>query len=342
MIIDLRSDTVTVPDEGMLRAMMNARVGDDVFGEDPTVNKLEVMVAEFFGFENALFVPSGTMANQIALKLHTEAGDELLCDENSHVYHYETGGAASNSGVQIKPLKGNQGILSLETIKENVLPFYDWYARTRLVWLENTNNRAGGTYYKQKEIEEIFQYCIGNDLKMHIDGARIWNALAATDENPKLLGKISHTLSVCLSKGLGCPVGSLLLGSSDDIKKARRIRKAFGGGMRQAGYLAAAGVYAIQNNLPKLKDDHRRAKEIYECLKALDWVKEINEPQTNILIFTVKDEIKTDTILEKMKENGILISMMDAKRLRMVTHLQIIDEAISQLKIRLKKNGLSK
>jgi threonine aldolase len=331
MIIDLRSDTVTVPDEGMLKAMMNARVGDDVFGEDPTVKELEGELAEYFGFEKALFVPSGTMANQIAVKLHTEPGDELLCDENSHVYYYETGGAAFNSGVQIKPLKGNGGILSLETIRENILPSYDWYARSRLVWLENTNNRAGGTCYRQPEMEEIFEYCLKNNLKMHIDGARVWNSLIATGENPKEYGKFTHTLSVCLSKGLGCPVGSLLLGSSEDIKKARRFRKALGGGMRQAGYLAAAGIYALKNNITKIKDDHRRAKEIYEFLKALDWIKELNEPQTNILIFTVKDGIKADNVVQKFKENGILISMMDAMRLRMVTHLQISNNHVIEL-----------
>lgn len=330
MIIDLRSDTVTVPDEGMLRAMMNARVGDDVFGEDPTVNELENMVADFFGFEKALFVPSGTMANQIAVKLHTEPGDELICDENSHVYHYETGGAAFNSGVQIKPLKGNRGILNLDILNENILPLYDWYARTRLVWLENTNNRAGGTYYKQKETEKIFHFCIRNNLKLHIDGARIWNALVATAENPKEYGKLTDTLSVCLSKGLGCPVGSLLLGSSNEIKKARRIRKALGGGMRQAGYLAAAGIYALQNNLPKLKDDHRRAKEIYNILKEKEWIDEIDEPQTNILIFTLKEKTNSAYIHQKFKENGILISMIDAKRFRIVTHFLIDDDKISQ------------
>ncbi|MCX8080777.1 MAG: aminotransferase class I/II-fold pyridoxal phosphate-dependent enzyme [Bacteroidia bacterium] len=332
MIIDLRSDTVTFPDDGMLRAMMQAKVGDDVFGEDPTVNELQHMGAGYFGFEDALFVPSGTMANQIAIKLHTEPGDEILCEENSHIYHYETGGASFNSGVQIKPIRGQDGLLSAELLEPFVLPNYDWYPRTRLVCLENTANRAGGTFYAQDQIRGITDFCERKKLRLHIDGARIWNALAETSENPKHYGTLCHTMSVCLSKGLGCPVGSLLLGSADDIKKARRIRKVLGGGMRQAGYLAAAGIYAIRHNLNKIKEDHRRAKELYEFLKKKVEIKEIKIPRTNIIIFKLADPARCEKFMMELRQKGILVSAMAQDTLRMVTHLNFSDHHLDYLK----------
>lgn len=331
MTIDLRSDTVTVPDEGMLKAMMMAPVGDDVFGEDPTVNELQEKIADFFGFEAALFVPSGTMANQIAIRLHTMPGDEILCDENSHIFHYETGGAAWNAGAQIKPLKGNNGILSIDAMEEAILPSMDWFPRTRLVCLENTCNRAGGTFYLPSQTQHIFELCQKHSLKLHIDGARIWNALAETNQNPKELGKYCHTMSVCLSKGLGCPAGSVLLGCRSDIEHARRIRKVMGGGMRQAGYLAAAGLFALKHNLENFKKDHQKTKKIYHILKNQPWVDQINEPQTNILLFSVKNPPGHDAILEFFKENSILVSMISKTQIRIVVHFQISENHVKHI-----------
>ncbi len=262
MIIDFRSDTVTKPGAGMMEAMMKAKVGDDVFGEDPSINELETMTAAMFGMEAALYCPSGTMTNQIAIKCHTQPGDEVICDESSHVYQYEGGGIAFNSGASVKLLNGDKGRITAEQVLAAIQPDDAHRPHTSLVSLENTSNRGGGSCYDLEEIKKIKAVCAEKKLAFHLDGARLWNALVAKNETPKQYGEAFDSISVCLSKSLGCPVGSLLLGKKDLVKKARRIRKVFGGGMRQAGFLAAAGIYALQNNIERLSEDHKHAKQI--------------------------------------------------------------------------------
>ena len=262
MIIDFRSDTVTKPTPGMLQAMITAKVGDDVFGEDPSINELEQMSAAMFGMESGLFCPSGTMTNQIAIKCHTQSGDEVICDESAHVYQYEGGGIAFNSGASVKLLYGDRGRMNADQIKAAINQDDDHKAHTSLVCIENTSNRGGGSCYDLNEIKKIKQVCRENDLALHLDGARLWNAMVAKNETPKQYGGTFDSISICLSKGLGCPVGSVLLGKKDFIKKARRIRKVFGGAMRQGGIIAAAGIYALKNNIERLKQDHDHAKQI--------------------------------------------------------------------------------
>ena len=266
MIIDFRSDTVTKPTPAMLQAMMTAKVGDDVFGEDPSINELEKMSADMFGMESGLFCPSGTMTNQIAIKCHTQPGDEVICDESAHVYQYEGGGIAFNSSASVKLLYGDRGRINATQVKAAINPDDNHKANTSLVCLENTSNRGGGSCYDFNEIKKIKEVCVENHLALHLDGARLWNALVAKNETPKQYGETFDSISICLSKGLGCPVGSVLIGKKDFIKKARRIRKVFGGGMRQAGFLAAAGIYALKNNIERLKQDHDNAKQIGEVI----------------------------------------------------------------------------
>ncbi|MGZ3920070.1 MAG: threonine aldolase family protein, partial [Bacteroidia bacterium] len=299
MIIDLRSDTVTRPTKGMLEAMMKAPVGDDVFNEDPTINELEKYSAELFGKEAALYCPSGTMTNQIAIKIHTQPGDELICDASSHIYNFEGGGISFNSGVQAKLVNGSEGRLTEELIEPLINPDLDWLTRTSLVSLENTVNRAGGSFYTLEQIKPIAELCKSKKLALHLDGARLFNALAETNEDPKEVGKYFDTISICLSKGLGAPVGSLLLGTKEHIKKARKIRKVFGGGMRQAGFLAAAGLYALKNNIGRLKEDHKKAKEIEKALKESSFVESILPVYTNIIIFNLKKDKYTGESFEK-------------------------------------------
>lgn len=263
-MIDLRSDTVTRPSKAMLEAMMSSPVGDDVFNEDPSIMELEQYGANLFGKDAALFCPSGTMTNQIAIKVHTQPGDEVICDVNSHIYNYEGGGISFNSGVQARLITGIEGRLSTEMIEPCINGDFDWLTKSSLVSLENTVNRAGGSYYKKEQIQPIYELCKSKNLKLHLDGARIFNALIETGDSTKEIGSYFHSLSVCLSKGLGAPVGSLLLGDTVFIKKARRYRKVFGGGMRQAGFLAGAGLFALKNNIPRLKDDHTKAKQLEE------------------------------------------------------------------------------
>lgn len=260
MIIDLRSDTVTQPSAAMLEAMFKAPVGDDVFSEDPTVNRLESISADMFGMEAAIFCPSGTMTNQIAIKCHTQPGEEVICDKLSHVYQYEGGGIAFNSGCQVKLIDGNYGRITAAQVAEGINPEADYKSKTSLVSLENTTNRGGGACYNFTDIESIKEVCLHNNLKLHLDGARLWNALVAKNETPKQYGQVFDSISVCLSKGMGTPVGSLLIGKKEFIKKARRIRKVFGGGMRQAGYLAAAGIYALENNIARMVEDHQHGR----------------------------------------------------------------------------------
>ena len=332
MITDLRSDTFTKPSPAMLEAMFNAPVGDDVFGEDPSINKLEAMSAEMFGMQSALFCPSGTMTNQIAIKCHTQPGDEVICDKVSHVYIYEGGGIAFNSSCQVKVLEGNRGRVTADQILESINADDVHKARTSLVSLENTANRGGGSCYEFNEIQSIKEVCLNNKLNFHLDGARLWNALVAKNESPKQYGEVFDSISICLSKGLGTPVGSLLLGKNDFIKQARRVRKVFGGGMRQAGYLAAAGIYALENNIERLEEDHFHAKQIAAALFKKDFVGKIMPVETNIVIFEINGSSYTaKTFCEKLAKNDILCLPISSTQVRMVTHLDFTKEMLKNL-----------
>lgn len=315
----------------MLEFMFKARVGDDVFGEDPTVNELEAFSKEMFGMEAALFCPSGTMTNQIAIKCHTLPGDEVICDKLSHVYIYEGGGIAFNSGCQVKALDGDRGRIFADSITEAINPDDVHKARTSLVSLENTANRGGGSCYEFTDIQYIKTVCLKNNLKLHLDGARLWNALVAKGEKAKQYGEIFDSISICLSKGLGAPVGSLLLGKADFIKKARRVRKVFGGGMRQAGYMAAAGIYALQNNVERLEQDHNHAKYIAHLLLKKDFIGKMLPVETNILIFEVKGSYTAATFSDHMRTHDILCLAISPTQVRMVTHLDILPEMIEHL-----------
>lgn len=331
MIIDLRSDTVTKPSKGMLDAMFNAEVGDDVFGEEPTVNALEEKIAKLFGKEAALFCPSGTMTNQIAIKIHTQPGDEVLCDATAHIYNYEGGGISLNSGAQAKLLQGERGQISAQQVLENINPNYDWLTRTSLVCIENTANKAGGSYYSLKQMQELANVCKENKLKYHLDGARIFNAIIENDYTPLDIGKLFDSISVCLSKGLGAPVGSLLLGDTEFIRKARRVRKVFGGGMRQAGYLAAAGIYALDNNLTRLKEDHKRAKQLSTVINELDYVDTVLPVDTNIIIFNLKENVRPDLFLQQLASNNLKATSFGKQAIRFVTHLDFTDEMLEKV-----------
>jgi threonine aldolase len=322
MEINLVSDTVTRPSVEMLNVMFNAKVGDDVYKQDPTVNELEETLADLFGMEAALFFPSGTMANQTAIKLHTQPGEQVICDKYSHIYHYEGGGASFNSGVSCCLVDGKRGMITAELVK-NAINDPDFYHAplTSLVSIENTTNKGGGACYDIETLQAIKQVCIENNLKYHLDGARLWNALVAKKQHPKQFGELFDTISVCLSKGLGAPVGSVLLGTKEDMKRALRIRKIFGGGMRQSGYLAAAGLYALQNNINRLEIDHRRAKELGSLLGKMPWVANVEPVETNILIFGLQPSVDEKLFMEKLKQKGILISSMGHGKLRIVTHL---------------------
>ncbi len=330
MIIDLRSDTVTKPTKAMLDAMMNAPLGDDVFGEDPTVIELENKAASLFGKEAGLFCPSGTMTNQIAIKVHTQPGDEVLCDVNSHIYNYEGGGISFNSGVQAKLIQGDRGRITAQQIEQNINGDFDWLTKTTLVSLENTVNRAGGSYYTMDMIKPIQKLCADKKLNFHLDGARIFNALTETKENPKDIGSLFDSISICLSKGLGTPAGSVLLGKKDFIKKARRVRKVFGGGMRQAGILAAAGIYALDNNVARLKEDHIRAKKIEGILKSLPYVTSILPVDSNIVIFDIDTKISGADFEKKLLENNIKIAAFGKQTIRFVTHMDFNDAMLEK------------
>lgn len=322
MEINLVSDTVTKPSQEMLRYMFNAEVGDDVFKQDPTVNALEEKIAEMFGMEAALFFPSGTMANQTAIKVHTNPGDQIIADKWSHIYLYEGGGAAFNSGVSFNLIDGNRGMIDASQVA-NAINDADniHYPLSKLVSIENTTNKGGGACYELIDLQKIKQVCVKNNLKFHLDGARLWNALVAKNQNPKDFGQLFDSISVCLSKGLGAPVGSVLVSDAVTIKKALRVRKLFGGGMRQAGYLAAAGIYALDNNIERLSDDHRRAKELANVLVNLMWVAKVEPVETNIVIFEIVPSLDPTVLLEKLKQKGISIISMGQGKLRMVTHL---------------------
>ena len=336
MKIDLRSDTVTRPTPGMLDAMFKAEVGDDVFSEDPTINTLEERAAKMFGKEAGLFCPSGTMTNQIAINVLTKPGDEVVCDYTSHIYQYEGGGIARNSGVQAKLLTGDRGRISATQVEESINQIFDWLTRTKLVSIENTVNKAGGSFYTLKQMKDLSEVCNRNGLLMHLDGARIFNAVIEAEYTPAQIGPLFNSISVCMSKGLGAPAGSLLLGTKDFIREARRARKVFGGGMRQAGYFAAAGLYALDNHIDRLKEDHRRAKVLAEAISKLPYIKELLPVETNILIFTLHDAIPLDYFMEILNDNGIQCAIFGKQTVRFVTHLDIddnmIDKTISVLK----------
>lgn len=335
-MINLLSDTVTKPTPGMLQAMWGAEVGDDVFREDPTVNALEAKCATLFGHEAALFCPSGTMANQIALKAHTRPLDEVICDEMSHIYQYEAAGYAFNSGIGVNLLKGENGILTAEMIAAAIKARQDWLPRSTLAVIENTCNKGGGSIYPLERIREIRRACLQNGLALHLDGARIFNALVETGDAPSSIGAEVDSLSVCLSKGLGAPVGSVLIGSMAFIAEARRIRKVMGGGMRQAGYLAAAGIYALDHQVERLRDDHAHARLLSDALSQLPWATNIRPVQTNILIFDLLPPHTPAVFLDYLKRNGVIASAFGPQTIRFVTHLDVtramIDQAIGILK----------
>lgn len=327
MTIDLISDTVTKPTKGMLDAMMQAKVGDDVFQMDPTVNQLQEKAAKLFGMEAALFFPSGTMANQTAIKLHTQPGDLVIADKYAHIYNYESGGVAFNSGVTCKLIDGKRGMFTASQIEEFAavkpqiyLPF------TKLICVENTTNKGGGACWDFSELEKIQKVAQKNNLAYHLDGARLFNALVAKKENPKQYGQLFDTISICLSKGLGAPIGSLLLGSKANIAKALRLRKLLGGGMRQVGFLAAAGIYALENNIERLAEDHRKAKEIATVLETCSYITKIEPVETNILIFYVDKKIGADSFIETMKAKNILLTPMGEGKIRIVTHLDYTNQ----------------
>jgi threonine aldolase len=328
MIIDFRSDTVTKPSKPMLEAMFSAAVGDDVFGEDPSVNELERLGAELLGVEAALYCPSGTMTNQIAIKCHTQPGDELICDASSHIYQYEGGGIAFNSGVSVKLILGDRGRITAQQVTDNINADDVHKARTSMVSLENTSNRGGGSCYEMEEIRKIRAVCDENKLQLHLDGARLFNAVVAKGEDVKEYGKAFHSISICLSKSLGCPVGSLLLGGKEFIKKGRRIRKVFGGGMRQAGYLAAAGIYALKNNVALLEKNHLHARRIAEALSKKHFVREILPVETNIILFSVMSPCSSQGLVAKFKESGILGYAISPTQVRLVTHLDITEQMV--------------
>lgn len=331
MIIDLRSDTFTKPSPAMLDCMFKAAVGDDVFSEDPTVNQLEALAREMFGMEAAVFCPSGTMTNQIAIKCHTVPGEEVICDKLSHIYIYEGGGIAFNSSCQVKAINGNLGRIKADQVIDAINPDDIHKARTSLVSLENTANRGGGSCYELNDIQQIKDVCLKYNLNLHLDGARLWNALIAKGEKTKQYGEIFDSISICLSKGLGAPVGSLLLGNAAFIKKARSIRKVFGGGMRQAGYMAAAGIYALENNINRLEQDHKHAKYIADLLSQKDFIGEILPVETNILIFEVKGTYNAKSLSDYMKKKDILCIAISPTQVRMVTHLDITPGMIEYL-----------
>ena len=328
-MIDFRSDTVTLPTPGMLAYMQSAPLGDDVFGEDPSINALEAKTAGLFGMEAGLFCPSGTMTNQLAIKTHTQAGDEVICEELSHIYQYEGGGIASNSGSSVKLLRGNRGRITADQVLAAINPEDVHKPISKLVSLENTCNRGGGACYDFSEIEAIQKVAKSNGLGLHLDGARIFNAIVHKKEDPKQYGNVFDSISICLSKGLGAPVGSVLLGSTPFIKKARRWRKVFGGGMRQAGSLAAAGIYALDNHIDRLKEDHSKALEIKNALLKKDFVKEIFEVETNIVIAHIEGKYNATQLAQILKEKNILVIAMTPVLIRFVVHLDITTEMLA-------------
>jgi threonine aldolase len=329
-MIEFRSDTFTQPSPAMLEAMFRAKTGDDVFGEDPTINELEAFMADTFGMEAGIFCPSGTMTNQIAIKCHTQPGGEVICDKLSHVYIYEGGGIAFNSGCQVKAVEGDRGRINDVQVLSAINPIDIHEAATQLVSLENTANRGGGSCYDFLEIQKIKEVCLQHDLKLHLDGARLFNAIVEKSEGPKDYGSVFDSISICLSKGLGAPVGSVLLGKKDFIQKARRMRKVFGGGMRQAGYLAAAGIYALENNVERLALDHLHAKQIAAALLDKDFTGKMMPVETNIIIFEVQGHYTAATLTDAFRKYDIHVSAISATQIRIVLHLDVSEEMVKK------------
>jgi threonine aldolase len=329
MIIDLRSDTLTRPTAGMREAMFSAPVGDDVFGEDPTINALEEKASKLFGMEAAIFCPSGTMTNQIAIRLHTRIQTEVICHKYSHIYLYEGGGIMANSLASVKLLDGDLGKITAAQIAASINPDDIHAPETTLVSLENTMNKGGGSIYTLDEIKPIQALCQEKGLKLHLDGARLFNALVETEENPADWGAHFDTISICLSKGLGCPIGSLLLGSKSDIKRARKVRKVFGGGMRQAGFLAAAGIYALDHQVSRLKEDHARARKLGEMLQGLSIVSEVLPVATNIVIARL-DGISPEDFMSKLAIKDIKSVKFGLDLVRFVTHHDFGDDQLEE------------
>lgn len=328
MIVDLRSDTVTKPTPAMLNAMMIAKVGDDVFEEDETVLHLEKRAAAMFGKEAGLFCPSGTMANQIAIKCHVQPAGEVICDISAHVYNYEGGGIAFHSGASVRLINGDRGVFTAQDVLNSIQPDNIHYPISNLVCIENTCNRGGGRCWELQEIHQIKDVCDKHQLKLHLDGARIFNAIIQKGYTAKEIGSLFDTISICLSKGLGAPVGSIILGDNETIKKAKRYRKLFGGGMRQAGYLAAAGIYALENHIERLKEDHLRAKRLEEALNKMPYVAEVFPVETNIVVFRLKPEIDVTNFLQKLAEKNIKAVGFGPQAVRFATHLDINDVMI--------------
>lgn len=332
MTIDLRSDTVTRPTSGMLQAMLKAETGDDVFGEDPSVNRLEERAAAMFGMEAALFCPSGTMSNQIGIKVHTQPGDEVICERTSHVFQYEGGGIAFNAGAQVNTIDGLLGRISAEQVEKAINNPFDLHkARTSLVSLENTVNRGGGGCYSLEEIASISAVCDRHQLRLHLDGARLFNALVAKSQQPEQFGVLFDSISICLNKGLGCPAGSILIGNKAFIQQARRVRKVLGGGMRQAGYLAACGLYAFDHHIQRLEEDHRHAKTMAQALVEKSFVERILPVETNIVIAEISPTININAVVEAFRKQGILVIAMSPVHLRLVTHLDISAKMTEQV-----------
>ncbi|MHA7099019.1 threonine aldolase family protein [Roseivirga pacifica] len=330
-MIDLRSDTITKPTPAMLEAMMSAKVGDDMFGEDPTVAELEDYVAQLFGVDAALYCPSGTMTNQIGIRLHCNLQDEVICHKYSHIYLYESGGIMSNSGASVRLLEGERGLITSDAVKAAIQPDDIHSPVSKLVSLENTANKGGGSCYDFEEIYAIRETCHEHDLRLHLDGARLFNAMVKTGQKPKQYGEVFDTISICLSKGLGAPVGSLILGSHADIKRAKRIRKVMGGAWRQAGYLAAAGLYALENNVKRLAEDHARAQKMAKVLEGLDYVEEVLPCETNILIFKINAaQYTNEQFLAALKENNIHAFGFGPQLIRFVTHLEFDDAQLEK------------
>jgi threonine aldolase len=328
-MIDLRSDTVTKPTAEMLEAMMSAQVGDDVFAEDPTVNALQEKAAKMFGHEAALFCPSGTMTNQIAINAHTSPGDEVICSELAHIYLYEGGGIAKNSGASVRLLPGDRGRFKADQIEPNINADDPHHPITTLVAVEDTCNKGGGACYDLDELKKIKAVCEKNNLQLHLDGARVFNSLVKTGYDKVEYGQIFNSISICLSKGLGAPVGSLLIGSKSFIRKAHRIRKSMGGGMRQAGYLAAAGLFALENNIERLADDHEKAQQMAESLKNCRFVNGVSPVDTNIVVAELKG-IEVKDFLQKLLDQDIKAVPFGHGKVRFVAHLDVSMEQVEE------------
>jgi len=326
--IDLRSDTVTKPSKAMLKAMLNARLGDDVFNEDPTVIELEAKAAKILGKEAGLFMPSGTMANQVAIKSITNPPGELICERNSHIYLYEGGGISFHSGLSAKLINGDRGRVSSANVANAINPEHDYFPTTQLVSIENTHNRGGGSVYSKTEVEAIYQVIKDKPINFHLDGARLFNAVIASDYSAKEFCEYFDTVSICLSKGLGAPVGSVIASSEEIIRRARKLRKLMGGGMRQVGILAAAGIYALDNNIERLAEDHRNAKKIESALSGMNYISELIPVSTNIIVFELKDKVSVELFINELKRNKVLAVPFGVNGVRMVTHLDVDSEKV--------------